>query len=111
LNSYTCDCTGTGYTGQYCEIKRDYCLPNPCKNGGECKNRLTDFICTCKPGYSGVDCSKDCDDCDPNPCVNGKCTDLSDGYKCECDPGWEGPNCDKNIDDCECKPCRNNAVC
>ena len=35
----------------------DYCLSNPCMNGGTCTDGLNSFTCTCALGYGGLDCS------------------------------------------------------
>ena len=35
-NMSLCTCMN-GFTGTYCEITLDNCLPNPCRNGGTCQ--------------------------------------------------------------------------
>ncbi|CAH1791889.1 unnamed protein product [Owenia fusiformis] len=32
------------------------CSSDPCKNGGNCVNRLNGYQCTCLPGYKGAEC-------------------------------------------------------
>ena len=32
------------------------CLPNPCKYGGRCINRVGGYTCRCRRGYTGVRC-------------------------------------------------------
>lgn len=37
------------------------CFPNPCANGGWCRERVADgrdFLCTCPAGFSGADCTR-----------------------------------------------------
>lgn len=53
LNSYTCNCTDTGFMGAHCEINIDDCIGNPCENGAECHDVVKDYQCTCYPGYTG----------------------------------------------------------
>ena len=36
FNNYTCVCK-LGLSGRNCEINRDDCTPNPCKNGAACQ--------------------------------------------------------------------------
>ena len=34
------------------------CASNPCRNGGQCKNRLNYYTCTCADGYIGTHCEQ-----------------------------------------------------
>lgn len=49
---YLCTCDD-GYTGKNCQHNIDDCDPNPCKNGGTCKDDVDTYICQCVDGYSG----------------------------------------------------------
>ena len=71
LNSYTCDCAGTGYTGADCDVNIDECAPRPCRNGGTCHDDVNAYRCACHPGYSGRDCETDLDECASAPCQHG----------------------------------------
>ena len=37
-------------------IATNYCLNQPCKNGGQCSNTATSYQCTCPSGYAGSNC-------------------------------------------------------
>lgn len=68
-----CFCA-TGYTdpdnnGRCTKI--DYCLENPCNNGGTCTQTETFFTCVCPPGREGRLCDQEGDPCSPSPCLNG----------------------------------------
>ena len=32
------------------------CSPNPCQNGGTCKDKIAGFTCECAAGYDGDNC-------------------------------------------------------
>lgn len=34
----------------------DECRSQPCLNGGQCKDRVAEFLCLCEPGYTGHRC-------------------------------------------------------
>lgn len=34
----------------------DECRSQPCLNGGQCKDRIAEFLCVCEPGYVGHHC-------------------------------------------------------
>ncbi|XP_071952127.1 uncharacterized protein [Antedon mediterranea] len=91
--TYRCDCP-PGYGGINCEINVNDCSPNPCLNGGQCTDLISDYNCSCQMGYSGRNCETNIDDCFGNPCVNGQCFDLVGGYVCSCFQGYTGINCD-----------------
>ena len=54
INSYSCNCTDTGFEGQHCEINIDECMTNPCQNNAECNDLVNDYKCDCHPGYDGT---------------------------------------------------------
>ena len=63
---YSCDCSGTGYVGEYCQVDIDECQRyQPCKNGGVCTNTPGGYDCKCRgTGYTG----KNCEQSDINAC-------------------------------------------
>ncbi|NXU52974.1 FA9 factor, partial [Turnix velox] len=40
-------------------VNGDQCDPNPCKNGGVCKDAVSSYMCWCPPGYEGRNCEID----------------------------------------------------
>ncbi|KAK2898443.1 hypothetical protein Q8A67_009861 [Cirrhinus molitorella] len=52
-----CNCP-SGYKGKTCAEDIDECAigPNPCENGGSCKNTESSFTCICGLGYTGPFC-------------------------------------------------------
>lgn len=101
---YVCDCSETGFHGQYCEDNRDECLlfaANPCQNGGTCIDQLNDYSCACVRGYSGKNCEVNIDECKPNPCKNaGTCHDGVGIFTCVCNKYWTGATCENEVDSC-----------
>jgi len=90
---------------------KDYCNPNPCKNGANCTDTGSGYVCVCAPGFTGSDCSSEIDQCKPNPCQNGKCSNGNNGTVCICDAGYTGEFCENDVDECASNPCQNNATC
>ena len=45
----TCCCTPE-YEGEICQTEVDACDPNPCLNGGLCRDELMGFTCFCAEG-------------------------------------------------------------
>ena len=38
------------------ESTENPCVPNPCMNGGNCKEEKGNFTCDCQPGFEGDTC-------------------------------------------------------
>ncbi|PAA86411.1 hypothetical protein BOX15_Mlig032429g1 [Macrostomum lignano] len=60
----SCNCTATGYGGDFCLKARDFCNTStiglePCSGHGFCTSiaSLETFSCNCTDGYSGANCS------------------------------------------------------
>ncbi|KAF8561646.1 hypothetical protein P879_01399, partial [Paragonimus westermani] len=105
-----CDCRGTGYHGERCEL-------NPCSaggycyNGGVCTMRGSLPYCECRgTGFHGEKCRDPI--CPPNYCFNrGRCVVGPDEKPiCECQgTGFGGPRCDKPV--CTADACDNRGRC
>ncbi|NXD01234.1 SNED1 protein, partial [Certhia familiaris] len=90
----------------------DECQSHPCLNGGQCKDRVSAFLCLCEPGYTGYHCELDVDECQSEPCKNsGTCQDLPGSFACYCPEGFLGTQCETEVDACESDPCRNGGEC
>ncbi|NXN89949.1 SNED1 protein, partial [Bombycilla garrulus] len=90
----------------------DECQSQPCLNGGQCKDRVSAFLCLCEPGYTGSHCELDVDECQSEPCKNsGTCQDLPGSFACYCPEGFLGTQCETEVDACESDPCRNGGEC
>lgn len=57
VGGYTCNCSGTGYSGTYCETELNHCTGTVCENGGECLDQPGGFLCQCSEGFTGTTCS------------------------------------------------------
>ena len=58
VNSFTCNCTGTGFTGLDCSIDVDECQMSSTDCGrGTCENVIGLYRCLCDDGYCGVNCN------------------------------------------------------
>ena len=57
LASYSCNCTGTGYTGERCQDNINECMdtryPHRCQNNATCIDREANYSCQCKDGFTG----------------------------------------------------------
>ncbi|KAF2981748.1 hypothetical protein EK904_014766, partial [Melospiza melodia maxima] len=119
----------------------DECQSQPCLNGGQCKDRVSAFLCLCEPGYTGHHCelgggvllskplslapamsvlswclsslcTPDVDECQSEPCKNsGTCQDLPGSFACSCPEGFLGTQCETEVDACESDPCQNGGDC
>uniref|UniRef100_A0A8D0FGB4 EGF-like domain-containing protein n=1 Tax=Strix occidentalis caurina TaxID=311401 RepID=A0A8D0FGB4_STROC len=89
--------------------------PDPCLNGGTCRDGVGTFSCTCPPGFGGPRCGTEEDECRSRPCRNGgTCTDYVNSFTCTCPPGWTGPRCQHDVPDCTHRyprPCLQGGTC
>ena len=95
-----CDCAGTGYEGDFCQIDRDECEEDPCRNGGVCINTSGDFSCDCEgTGYKGRLCGKDINECNEgtdtcDPVGTAECDNDPGDFECVCKDGYTGDDCE-----------------
>jgi len=67
INEYDCDCQGTGFEGQHCEINIDECASNPCVNNATCVDGINNYDCKCFAGFAGKNCQIDIAECSSAP--------------------------------------------
>jgi len=91
-NSYTCDCTGTGFTGPTCSVDIDECSTNNGGCGSNCLDMLrTPPTCTCAPGFTSTDGGATCvpGDCG---CAHECVETLGEPTSCKCRDGYSTPD-------------------
>ncbi|KAL8599967.1 hypothetical protein ACOMHN_038966 [Nucella lapillus] len=115
---FRCDCTGTSFTGDFCEnAGMNYCFNNPCLNNGMCTNTGTGvgYTCSCRNGYYGTRCefgNSGTVTCANNPCRNnGVCANTGTGFTCNCNQGFYGTRCEHFGNACFNNRCLNSGVC
>ncbi|XP_060578601.1 sushi, von Willebrand factor type A, EGF and pentraxin domain-containing protein 1-like [Ruditapes philippinarum] len=87
-------CTASGTWQNVVCYNIDDCSNNPCKNGGQCEDKVADYVCKCQRGYSGKNCELDTR-CANHQCKNGgKCEPNPNGYTCKCPPHIDGNFCE-----------------
>ncbi|XP_028405966.1 neurogenic locus notch homolog protein 1-like isoform X2 [Dendronephthya gigantea] len=105
--------------GENCVPVQQFCHPNPCYNGGTCRQSTNQkralpvgkpWWCECPSGYMGHDC-QDMDLCLMRLCQNGgTCLSVQGKTKCLCSPAFGGKYCqEKNV--CHGNPCKNGGLC
>ncbi|GLH08522.1 Neurogenic locus Notch protein [Gryllus bimaculatus] len=101
--SILCDCG----TGPQCQVSRNFCVPDPCRNGGICQKQSGGYTCICDQGFTGKNCDSELNACSSAPCQhNGQCVPLenvnasSGSFKCQCAPDYTGRLCETSITTC-----------
>ncbi|XP_013908296.1 PREDICTED: coagulation factor IX [Thamnophis sirtalis] len=70
-------------------VDGDQCEPNPCKNGGRCKDDTNDYTCWCPGGFDGKSCELDATCKTKNGGCKQFCKDNEDGRAvCSCSAGY-----------------------
>ncbi len=122
-NDMNCKCK-EGFFGDRCQYQ-NFCDPNPCLHGGNCKNAIDSYICECKEGYAGNECnicangyhndSGSCvidQKCTATTCGQGICSDAGGVISCNCEnTGFTGDRCETDVNECLNNPCDENATC
>uniref|UniRef100_A0A3B4ZPW9 Protein crumbs homolog 1-like n=1 Tax=Stegastes partitus TaxID=144197 RepID=A0A3B4ZPW9_9TELE len=87
------------------------CEPNPCLNGGECRDLFNAYNCSCAEGWAGRRCDFFLDTCASNPCVHGNCSVNGLTYECGCEFGYTGVDCEEEVDVCDNHLCAHGGTC
>ena len=75
-NKFECTCAA-GFTGVTCGTNINDCSPNPCMNGGSCKDGINSFTCTCAKGWVGPTCEEP----EFGGLCSGICGDVDNSFK------------------------------
>uniref|UniRef100_A0A4W4H1J0 Milk fat globule-EGF factor 8 protein b n=1 Tax=Electrophorus electricus TaxID=8005 RepID=A0A4W4H1J0_ELEEL len=59
FTGYVCRCP-KGFSGSHCQHNVNYCLSQPCQNGGQCRDLDGGFSCKCPSPYVGKHCQLRC---------------------------------------------------
>ncbi|XP_067661789.1 protein crumbs-like isoform X2 [Haliotis asinina] len=108
----TCDCR-PGFTGQWCEVNINDCMPTLCQNGGMCIDGVDRVSCKCPKGYMGDRCQQNVDFCNSTVCSNnGSCIEETAGFVCNCTEDYTGITCDTRVNQsCGTVVCQNGGTC
>ena len=99
INTYTCNCSTTGYTGVNCQTNINECHSNPCLHNSTCIDGINTYKCNCTNGYTGQNCETDFNECQSSLCQhNGQCRNTVGSFYCNCTAtGYSGPLCDTGM--------------
>ena len=94
------------------------CFPNPCTNGGICRELGNSSVCDCLPGWGGMLCAAKVDPCAANPCLfGGTCVNYglhNESFVCRCPSGRAGragKSCELPEHICSGQPCSSGTFC
>ena len=80
-----CSSCAEGFEGDDCSTDVDECEPEPCRNGGVCRDLVGAFECDCPAAWTGATCSEDVDECARGSDIchdRAACTNTEGGHEC-----------------------------
>ena len=92
------------------------CFPNPCYNGGICREIGNSSVCECLPGWGGRHCGTLLDPCATAPCLfGGTCISYglqNESFACLCPSLRAGKSCELVEHICSSETCPSSSpVC
>ena len=122
IGGYTCNCEGTGFTGDYCHVDINECDPNndndlsdredTCPQYSSCDDTFGSYTCICEDGLSYNETTNTCEDINEceleeytyDPCQNGgTCVNVykNPTFACDCADGFTGVRCYSDKNECD----------
>uniref|UniRef100_A0A8D0HGB8 Coagulation factor IX n=1 Tax=Sphenodon punctatus TaxID=8508 RepID=A0A8D0HGB8_SPHPU len=87
-------------------VNGDQCESNPCQNGGQCKDAVSDYECWCSAGYVGRNCETDATCATKNGGCKHFCKkDASGKVNCSCAAGYKLKDDKKTCEPAVAFPC------